>query len=603
VDKVLPSWGIIATMKSPSMSSPEPQCLPKAPSGIKGLDQITGGGLPRGRSTLVTGGPGCGKTLFGMEFLVRGIRDYDEPGVFMSFEETASELAQNVRALGFDLDALVVDRRLVLDHVHIERTEFEETGEFDLEGLFIRLAHAIDSIGAKRVVLDTLEAVLAGLPNPMLLRGELRRLMRWLKEKGVTAVITAERGEGDMTRHGIEEYVSDCVILLDQFVNEQSTTRRLRVIKYRGSMHGNSLYPFLIDDAGISVLPLTSVTLDHPASSERISTGVAGLDAMLGGHGYYRGSSILLSGTAGSGKSSISCHFADSACGRGERCLYLAFEESQRQIARNMRSIGLDLERWVKAGLLRFHAVRPTQHGLETHLAIIHKLVQEFQPRVLVLDPVSNMEAVGSEGAVKSMLSRLLDFLKMEQITTLCTSLTAGGDHPERSEVGVSSLMDTWILLQNRYSDGERNRLIYLLKSRGMAHSNQVREFLVTDNGVQLVDVCISPDGVLTGSARIAYQARARAAALEQQLESERRGDELARRREALEAKIAALRDEFAREEQAVQRLVEAEQARKDALRGERTELSRLRVSSDRARADGRDNIVTGGPEDGRTTG
>lgn len=551
--------------------------FPKAPSGIQGLDEITGGGLPRGRPTLLTGGPGCGKTIFAMEFLVRGIRQYGEPGVFVSFEETAGELTQNVRALGFDLDTLVADRQLVIDPVHIERSEFEETGAFDLGGLFIRLGHAIDAVGAKRVVLDTLEALLVGLPNPMTLRGELRRLMRWLKDRGVTAVITAERGDSRLSRHGIEEYVSDCVILLDQAVGKWNSTRRLRVIKYRGSLHGSNFYPFIIDEQGISVLPISSAGLDHPASSERISTGIAGLDAMLGGQGCYRGSSILISGTAGSGKSSIAAHFAHSACARGERCLYFAFEESQQQIMRNMRSIGLDLEPWVQRGLLRFHPARPTAHGLETHLAVVHKQVREFQPRTLVMDPVTNLEGLGSQEAAKSMLTLLLDFLKMERVTTLLTSLTPGGEHPERSEVGISSIMDTWILLRNLYGDGERNRMLYVLKSRGMAHSNQVREFIMGNEGIRLLEVSIGPEGVLTGSARIAHEAHERSAALDRQREIERRREDLARRREALEARIAGLRAQLDREEEETQRLAAQEAERQAAARDERTRMSRLR--------------------------
>ena len=463
--------------KEPSLTQ-----LAKCPTGIKGLDDITNGGLPQGRPTLICGSAGCGKTLLAMEFIVRGAMEFGEPGLFVSFEENTEELTKNVASLGFDLAALIEKKQLALDHVYIERSEIEETGEYDLQGLFIRLGYQIDAIGAKRVALDTIEALFAGLPNELILRSELRRLFRWLKDKGVTAVITGERGEGTLTRHGIEEYVSDAVIVLDHRVEGQMATRRLRFVKYRGSLHGTDEYPFLIDEQGISILPITSLGLDYDVSSERVSTGIPRLDGMLAGQGYYRGSSVLVSGTAGTGKSSLAAYFADATCRRGERCLYLAFEESQAQIIRNMRSIGLDLEPWVDQGLLKFHAARSTLYGLEMHLAVIHKLTNEFQPSTVIMDPITNLSIVASESEVKSVMMRLVDFFKNRQITTLFTNLTHPGEL-ETTTSGISSLMDTWLLLLSVESNGERNRIFHLLKSRGMAHSNQMREFLISDNG------------------------------------------------------------------------------------------------------------------------
>ena len=462
--------------------------LSKAATGIQGLDEITAGGLPRGRPTLVCGSAGCGKTLLAIEFLVRGAAELNEPGVFMAFEETAEELTQNVRSLGFDLDELSARKRLVVDYVHVERSEIEETGEYDLEGLFIRLGHAIDSIGAKRVVLDTLETLFGGLSNTAILRSELRRLFRWLKDKEVTAIITAERGEGSLTRHGLEEYVSDCVILLDHRVNEQLSTRRVRVVKYRGTTHGTNEYPFLIDENGISVLPVTSLGLSHEASDERVSTGIRWLDEMLGGRGVYRGSTVLVSGTAGTGKTSLAAHFADAACRRGERCLYFAFEESESQVARNMRSIGLDLSAWSDRALLRFHATRPSAYGLEMHLATLHKLVVDFQPRVVVVDPITTFLGAGTSSQAEAMLMRLIDFLKGAQITALFTSLTHSGHAIEASQVAVSSLIDTWLLLRDLEVGGQRKRGLQVLKSRGMSHSNEVREFRMADKGLQAKD-------------------------------------------------------------------------------------------------------------------
>jgi circadian clock protein KaiC len=530
---------------------PKPQALAKTPTGIKGLDEITEGGLPRGRSTLITGGAGCGKTLLGMEFLVRGARDYGEPGVFMAFEENAEELTENVRSLGFDLPEMIQRKQLLIDAVHIQRHEIEETGEYDLEGLFVRLNHAIDSIGAKRIVIDTIEVLFASL-SASILRTELRRLFQWLKSKGVTAIVTAERGEGTLTRHGLEEYISDCVILLDHRMHDQVLTRRLRVVKYRGSSHGTNEYPFLIDARGIAVLPITSLSLNHPASADRISTGVTRLDAMLGGKGYYRASSVLVSGTAGAGKSSLAAHFVDAACARGERALYLALEESPSQIVRNMRSIGVDLERWSKNGRLSFHAARPTVYGLELHLAIIHRLVDETKPKVLVVDPVTNLNAVGTDVEVKSTLTRLIDLLKTRGITALFTSLTGDYAHAEHSEIGISSLMDTWILLRNLEHNGERNRGLYVLKARGMTHSNQIREFILTDHGVDLINVYTGPGGVLTGTARVVQEARENAEAFRRQAEIARRRRDLAHKRAALEARSRAEREQFAAYEEDV---------------------------------------------------
>lgn len=533
--------------------------LPKAATGISGLDEITCGGLPRGRPTLVCGGAGCGKTLLAMEFLVRGATDFGEPGVFIAFEETAEELTQNVASLGFDLNDLVARGQLALDFVAVERSELEQTGDFDLSGLFIRLGYAIDSIGAKRVVLDTIETIFAGLPNPLILRAELRRLFRWLKDKGVTAIITGERGDGQLTRQGLEEYVSDCVITLDHQQRDQTWTRRLRVLKYRGSSHGTNDYPFLIDANGISVTPITSLGLDHPVSTERISSGVARLDTMLGDNGFFRGSSVLVSGTAGTGKSSLAGHFAAATCARGERTLYFAFEEPAAQIQRNMSTIGLDLARWTKQDLLRFHAARPSFTGLEMHLTLIHRAVEQFAPSVVILDPLNSFITQGNELEVKGMLTRLIDFLKKRQITALFTSLTLGGESLERTDSAISSLIDTWLLLMSVNTGGERNRALSILKSRGMAHSNQTREFLITDNGIELRDVYVGSGGVLTGSARLAQESAEEGEQLERQQEIERRKQDLERRRTMLKAQIAALQQEFEAQESETQALIDRE--------------------------------------------
>jgi len=530
---------------------PPPPLIAKAPTGIEGLDQLTGGGLPAGRPTLVSGGPGCGKTLLAMEFLVRGATRYGEPGVFIAFEETAEELAANVASLGFDLDGLCAKKLIAVDYVHVDPHEIEETGEYSLEGLFVRLGAALDAVGAKRIVLDTLEVLFGGFRDARVLRGEIRRLFRWLKESGVSAVITAERLEGTLTRYGLEEYVSDCVILLDHRVVDQVSTRRLRIVKYRGSPHGTNEYPFLIGDGGLSVLPVTALGLDYEVSTERVSTGIARLDDMLGGEGYYRGSSVLISGTAGTGKTSVAASFVDAACRRGEACVYFALEESPAQVVRNMRSIGIDLDAWVKRGLLRFQAARPTLFGLEMHLIAMHKAVDELAPRIVVVDPISSLLTAGTAHDVKAMLVRLFDHLKLKGISTLLTSLT---DNPttEDSTIGISSLIDTWFQLRDLESGGERNRGLYVVKSRGMAHSNQVREFVISERGVELVDVYSVPGGVLTGTARVAQVAVDEAAAVARQHEAQRRQRTLARRRAAFDAQLLALQAEFAAEVEAM---------------------------------------------------
>ena len=477
--------------------------LPKSKTGIPGLDDITGGGFPTGRPTLICGSAGCGKTLMAMEFLIRGIVEFDEPGVFMAFEESKEELTYNVASLGFDLNKLVAANKLKLDHVQVERSEIEETGEYDLEGLFIRLGYAIDSIGAKRVVLDTIESLFSGLNNQAILRAEIRRLFRWLKDRGVTAIITGERGEGSLTRQGLEEYVSDCVILLDHRVIDQISTRRLRIVKYRGTVHGTNEYPFLIDAEGISVLPTTALELKYAASKEIIPTGIPQLDDMLGSGGYFQGSSVLVSGFAGTGKTSIAAFFANRACEQKKRCLYFAFEESQDQIVRNMESIQLQLSPHLEAGLLKFQANSPTIYGLEMHLVAMHKVIKAFKPEVVIIDPITNLRTVASCKDVKAMLTRLIYFLKSEGITALFVSEIKNTDLLDPEDEGISSLIDTWLMVRDIEANGERNRGLYVLKSRGMHHSNKVREFIIDNEGLHLLDVATDSAGkVLIGAAR-----------------------------------------------------------------------------------------------------
>ena len=553
--------------------------LEKSSSGIQGLDEITEGGLPKGRPTLICGSAGCGKTMFAMQFLVEGAQN-DEPGVFVSFEETQEELEKNFASLGIDLKTLEEQKKFAVEYIYMERSEIQETGEFDLEGLFIRLAYAVKQIGAKRIVLDTIEAIFSGLPNEFILRAELRRLFSWIKTNGLTAIITGERGENSLTRYGLEEYVADCVILLDNPVVDKISTRNLRIIKYRGSSHGYNEYPFLMDEDGISVLPVTSLLLDHEASNEYVPTGIDQLDTMLGGKGFYKGSSVLVTGASGTGKSSIGAQFAANICKKGEKCLIFAFEESPKQIIRNMRSIGIDLKPYVDKGLLKFHATRPTLYGLETHLVNIHKIINNFAPDVVVIDPISNLITVGSSDEVKSMLTRLIDFLKSKQITTLSNSLTVTGQI--EADIGVSSLMDTWIDLKSVVTNGERNRTIDIIKTRGQYHSNQVREFKLTNEGIKLIDVYLGPAGMLTGSARISQISKEKAEKLVRQEEIERKQRELEQKRQTIEAQITELKTQFEDEKLELDRVISQEKLKEKSIENERNIMAKTRHFNDK---------------------
>jgi len=550
---------------------PRAQSLAKARTGISGLDEVTFGGLPAGRPTLICGGPGCGKTLLATTFLVNGAVMFNEPGVFVSFEETSDDLIKNVASLGYDLGALVAQKKIAIDFVRVERSEIEETGEYDLEGLFVRLDYAIKAVGAKRVVLDTLEMLFAGLGDTQILRAEIRRLFAWLKQRNVTAIITAEQGEGSLTRYGIEEYVSDCVFLLDNRVSDQITTRRLRVVKYRGSAHGTNEYPFLIDAQGVSVLPVTSAGLEHAASDEVISTGIPGLNQMLGAGGFYRGTSVLVSGTAGTGKTSLAAHFIEAVCARGERCLYFAFEESPAQIIRNMRSIGLDLQPRIDSGLLRFEAARPSLFGLEMHLARMYREIEEFAPAATVLDPISALR--GASGDVHSMLLRVIDLLKSRGITAFLTNLLSA-EGMDKSDAGMSSLMDTWLSLVQLESNGERNRGIYVLKSRGMNHSNQIREYQLTSQGVKLVDAYLGSSGVLTGSARVAQEMVDAASIVRRSQDNERKQRDIQRKRAALERQIAELRAELESEEEEARKALQHDEELEKRMQAEKRAMA-----------------------------
>ena len=555
-----------------------PAAVEKTPSGIAGFDQITGGGLPKGRSTLVCGGPGSGKTIFAVEFLVRGA-ELGEPGVFITFEESVKDLSANVASLGFDLARLQEQKLLAVDYVHLDPAEIEEAGGYSLDGLFVRLEHALDVIGAKRVAIDTLEVLFSTLKDDSVVRAETHRLFRFLKERGVTAVVTAEAGPGTLTRQGLEEYVSDCVVSLSQSVFDQSATRFLRIVKYRGSSHGTNEYPFLIDDTGFSVVPATSLQLDYHVNDERISSGIASLDGMLSGNGFFRTSTILVSGSAGCGKSILAAHLANATCKRGERCMLFAFEESPSQIARNMRSVGLDLQKWQDEGLLQLRATRPSLYGLEMHLVSMHKAIAEFKPQTVILDPISSFMSAGTAQQIKAMLVRLFDWLKTQQITGLVTCLTTPLNR-EETDVGISSLIDTWIEVRDLEVAGERNRALYLLKSRGMSHSNQVRELIISDDGVLLADVFSGADGVLIGSAKLAETRRRAREERESAADISRAERLLELKRETLEAQIAAMRAEYAAHEEEVQRRLRNSRESAEASRMDQETISKLRTES-----------------------
>lgn len=535
--------------------------LEKASSGVPGFEDITHGGLPRGRPTLVCGSAGCGKTLFGMQFLVKGATEKDEPGVFVAFEETESDLRTNVASLGWDMDTLFNQKKFAVESIIISPDEMTEAGQYDLEGLFVRLDAAIREVGARRIVLDTVERLFDAFMDAHIVRAEFRRLLQWLKDRGVTAIVTAERGDGHLTRFGIEEYVSDCVIELSQTMHGQTTRRHLRILKYRGSGHGTNAYPFLIGQRGIHLFPVTELGLDFPVSEERISSGIHRLDEMLGGKGFYRASSLLLSGTAGTGKSSISASFAAAACARDEQVLYISYEESRTQIIRNMKSIGIDLQKWYENGRLVFHTERVTSHDLEEHFFLVKEIIDINQPEVVIIDPVSNMLQMGSPNEVKNLMTRLIDLLKSRGITTLATELVSGGNPMEATNTDISSLIDSWLLLREIESGGERNRLLYVLKSRGMSHSHQVREFILTDHGIELKDVYEGPAGLVTGTARYTQERQEEAQRQHRLEEIERRKNELARKRNLKAAKLKEIEAQYRGEEEELERTIrEAEQ-------------------------------------------
>ena len=561
------------------IQKPDKSGIEKAATGIAGFDDITFGGLPRNRPTLVCGGPGSGKTLFGLEFLARGITEHGEPGVFVSFEETEEELAKNVKSLGLDLPDLIAKKKLVIDTLRVDREDYLETGDYDLGGLFIRVGCAIDSIGAKRIVLDSMEALFSGLTDHMRLRSEIHRLFLWLKDKGVTAIVTGESIEpSGKTREGLEEFISDCVVYLDHRVNDTISTRRLRITKYRGSFHGTNEYPFMIDESGICVLPVTSLNLTYKASTERVSTGIASLDGMLGGKGYYRGSSVLVTGTAGSGKTSVGAHFIHTASRRGERCLMWSFEESESQIVRNMRSIGIDLEPSIKAGSLKILTSRPQIFGLEMHLGIIHKEINAFAPKCICIDPVSNFIGAGTVSETKVMLTRLVDLTKSKGITTIMTYLIRGGMPAETTDAGVSSLMDTWIVLTDPEFNGERNRILSVLKSRGMPHSNQMREMLLTSHGVDLIFPYLGPSGAVTGAARKSLEASEKALSVAQQIKIMKKKNDFESSRDLIEAKIKMMRSRLQSQEQAIALELSQAKTRDDVKTEERSRMGATRA-------------------------
>lgn len=550
--------------------------LPKARTGIRGLDEITMGGLPRGRPTLVCGPAGSGKTLLAIEFLVRGALEYGEPGVFVAFEETATDLAANVASLGFDLEDMQRRDLLAVEEILIDADQIIETGAFNLDGLFLRIGAAVDAVKAKRVVLDTVEVLFGGIANQGILRAELIRLFKWFKDRGLTVIVTGEQGERLMTRHGLEEYVADCVLVLDHRISDQLSTRRLRIAKYRGSLHGTNEYPFLIGSKGMSVLPITSLELQHTVSSSRVASGIDRLDHMLGG-GVFRGSSVMITGSAGTGRTTFAATYADAACRRGERALFVSFEESQPQVIRNMKSCGLDLAQHVKSGHLRFFTSRPSEYGLEMHLISIHQIVDEFKPALVVIDRISDFGAMGTFNEIRATFTRLIDYLKKLQITAVLTELRSTADETEFREVGVDSIMDSWIALAFMDSGGERNRSVSIVKARGTANSNQLREYRITDGGIELIDAYLGLGEVLTGTARIAQEARERDKASAEAVSAQRRRTELDLKEHLTAAQVETLEAERSAIKLELVDLAQRSEQTKTFAAGDLSGMSRLR--------------------------
>ena len=460
--------------------------LPKSLTGIQGLDDITYGGIPQNRPTLLVGSIGTGKTIFAMEYIINGITMFNEPGVFMTFEEQTDELQINVTSMGYNLSKLIADNKIYLEHLHIDHREIQATGKYDIEGLFIRIEMAIEKVKAKRIVLDALDTLFIGLDS-QILRSEIKRLFFWLKEKKVTAIITSEVGDIFLTRLGFEEVVADCVIELNNRLNNQISTRRLRIVKYRGSYHSTNEYPFMIDHKGITIFPIISEAPQIIVSNERISSGIKQIDEMLDGRGFYVGSSILVSGSAGTGKSSIAASFIKDVCEKKGTALYCAFEEAPNQIKRNMASIGIFLEPYEKSGNLHFYYSRPTLQTLELHFIAIKKLIKQINPSVVILDPITNLMIENINSDIRTMLTRFVDYLKMEQITVLLTAtLTVSSLELIQSNEGISSMVDTCIMIQEKNIIDSRRRTLYIMKSRGICNSKKEVEFIITSEGISI---------------------------------------------------------------------------------------------------------------------
>lgn len=554
--------------------------LAKCPTGIEGLDTLTNGGLPRNRLTLICGSAGSGKTSLGIEFLVQGIIKYDEPGLFITFEEKPQEIIENAASIGFDLEDLINKKKLFIEYIPVQEEEVMQSGDYTLEALFIRFEQVITSIAVKRVTLDTLDSIFASLGNTPVLRAEIYRLFNWLKQKNITSLVTSEAGITTLSRNGLEEYISDCVISLRTNIVSEVLTRFLRVVKYRGSKHGTNEYPFLITDIGINLFPITSNYLNNIVSTEFVSTGVKELDEMMDNKGYYRGSTVLVTGTAGTGKSSLAAVFSNSICQTGERCIYFTFEEMINQILRNMSSVNLNLQQWIDKDLLKFYAYRSPTYGLETHLLTIQNVIKEFKPHAVIIDPITNFDLIGTELEIKSMMTRLIDFLKAQQITALFTSLATTIDPREQTEIGISSLIDSWLVLQNLEQAGERTRGITILKSRGIAHSNQIREFIITSNGIKLEKIYVGPNGILTGSARLDQEEQEKLHLLLQEKETLRRKKLLEHKKALLEAKIMALKSEFDADVEEIESLIMKEEIQNKRILETRSAMAKRRTNN-----------------------
>ena len=545
-------------------------------TGVKGLDDVLGGGIPQGHAMLLVGKPGTGKSILSMEYLLHGIELHKENGVYISFEESEKQIISNAASFGWKFEEMVKKNKLAISYIDMQPEQMRTVGDYDLSALILRVKGAIKKVNARRVVIDGINNLLSTFDDERIIRSDLLRLIREIKEVNATIFITGERGHDSWSKMGFEEYLADGLMHLDNRTDGNYQTREIQVVKCRGINHYTGKSPFIINSEGMSIRPLITADFDYKVLKSRVSTGIADIDNMLGGKGLYRGSTVYITGPSGAGKTSISSSFANGACSRGERALFLAFEESSDQIIRNMKSIGLSLDKWVNEKLLYFYTARATTNSLEGHLDNIMTMVREVEPTCVVLDPISAFRPIANENETKLMLIRLNDYLRARKITTVFTALSSDGEYSEHADVQLSSIADTWIVVRIMDYKGERNNVMQLMKSRGMSHSRQMKEMYFTGNGLKLQNVYQGPEGVLTGAARIGQEKYEKLKEARNVIEIDKNRKKIERKKSLLEASIEALKHEYEEELEALHAAIEEAEEQNSKIKETRKEIENI---------------------------